>query len=287
MSWDENEAIAAAAQDHPPADELVDYAGGELAPEPAQRLHGHLERCRECRELVGDLTAYPDLEPPGDAYRVDEQEMRHTLGTLRTRLLDSRNRRPEEPGEPDRPAAEAREAEEAPAKLLRFRPASAAGRSPAPWWSWAAAAVIVLSLGWGLSRQLELSRLESAVENLGSRLSEAEAALRQPRANAAVVGLPATDDPLRSPEVPAVSPGDAGVTLVIQPDEPLPPGEWAAEIRGPDGTTVLRIAGLRPQAVGVTFYLPPKSLPAGEYRVWLTRDGATVWPTTFELAVAE
>ncbi len=249
---------------HPTADELLGYADNELDPEAGKGIRHHLEGCAECRELVEDLAAYPDLEPPGNAYRVDEEELRATLGGLRARLLGSR-------------ARQARKEQGEPAKVLAFSPAPATA-APGParalrWWSLAAAAVVVLALGWGLDRQL--------------RLSETEALLRQARANAEVVTLFPSDDPMRSPEASAIALGTGGVTVILTPDEPFPPRIFAGEIRSPDGNIVLRITGLEPRAPGIRFYLPPQSLPAGAYRVRLIRDDGEVWPTTFELVLRE
>jgi len=247
---------------HPTADELLGYADNELDPEAGEGIRNHLEGCTECRELVEDLAAYPDLEPPGDAYRVDEEERRATLGGLRTRLLGSR-------------ARQGRAEEGEPAKVLAFSPAPATA-APGParalrWWSLAAAAVVVLALGWGLDRQL--------------RLSETEALLRQARANAEVVQLVPSDDRMRSPEASASALGTGGVTVVLE--GLFPTRVFAGEIRSPDGNIVLRIEGLEPRTLGIQFYLPPQSLPAGAYRVRLIRDDGEVWPTTFELVLRE
>lgn len=271
MNRDENRATA--ALEHPTAEELVGYGEKTLDPETERRVHRHLKRCRQCRELVRDLAAYPEVEPPGDAYRVGENEMRSTLGTLRARLLDPRERAR------FLPSAAAPDPERA--KLLPFPPrrGTAARRSWAGRWPHAAvAAVLLLALGWGFRGQLEIG-------NLNRRLAEAEASLRRPRANAEVVKLLPTDNPLRSPEGSGIAPGEAGVTVVLEPDELLPPRVFAAEIRRLDGETVLRIEGLEPRPMGITFYLPPESLPAGEYRVWLIGDDAEVWPKTFELLI--
>ncbi len=287
MSRDDNahrRAASAPPVNHPTADALLGYAEEELVPEIADRVRRHLESCAECQELVQDFAAYPRLEPPGDAYRIAKEEMRATLGELRVRSLISREpTRRQEPGERGRLVSDAQAQEEELSKPMRRQASVPSSRR----WSWAAAALIILSSGWGLHRQLAVGRLEGRIETLESRLMEAVAALQGPRANAQVVTLLATDDPLRSPQAWAISPGAAGITAVIQPDKPFPPIGFAGEIRDRDSKTVLRIEGLEPRPAGILFYLPPGSLAPGDYQVWLIRDDGEVWPTTYELPISE
>ncbi len=289
-----------AVEEHPATDELVDYAA-ELDRELEPRVRRHLEGCAECRDLVRDLADYPALEPPGEAYRVDEEEVRRTLGALRTQLLDPANRPPSEPERPAASTVTAWRDEEAfdklelmaaaavepfrdavPGAVLPSWPTPASspaigafGWSRASRWVWAAAALVLLSLG---------TYHQIRVRDLKFQLADAAAALRQPRANARVVRLFSADNPLRGSVGPL---GDAGVTLAIQPPEPLPPGVYTGEIRNLAGDTVLEISGLEPQAAGLTFYLPPEALPAGDYRVRLIREDGEVWPTSFELQIVE
>ncbi len=212
---------------------------------------------------------------------MDAEEMRRTLGMLRVRSLAH-----------DRVSLA--KAVESSAELVRLRsPGQARGASAAPaglwarWWGRAAAVLLLLVSGWGIQRHATVGRLEERSQDLEERLAASEAAFRQPRANAVVISLLATEDPLRSAEAFAYPLGEAGFTAVIPPDEPFPPGRYTAEVRRSEGETVLRVSGIEPRASGIFFYLPPGALPVGEYEVWLVRDDGEEWPTSFELPIGE
>jgi len=273
----DQERLSQAVADHPPEEELLSYAHGELEAQAQTRIRDHLEGCARCGGLVRDLEAFPDLEPPGDAYRVGEDELRDTLGMLRARLLGA--------GGPT--ATRSRKSEEA-GRVLKYSPPSSPEATRFRWWQRSAvAAALVLSLAWGFRGQLEVGRLEESLGNSEARLADAEAALRRPRANARIVTLLTTDDPLRSPDASGSFLGDAGITVILEPEELFPPETFTGEIRNLRDETVLRIGGLRPDDSGIRFYLPPGSLPTGDYRVWLWREDGTSWSTSFELSIDE
>lgn len=77
---------AATSLPHPSPEELVALAESRLDAADAEQLAAHLDACTTCREMVDDLRAFDDLEPPGDAWRVGEDELESTLASLRRRL---------------------------------------------------------------------------------------------------------------------------------------------------------------------------------------------------------
>lgn len=270
--------------EHPKAGELVAYAERTLEPAGVERVRAHLEGCDECRELARDLADYETLEPPEEAYEVGEEELRAGLGALRERLLD--------PEEQERLWGDVDDASEEPVattpetSTLPFPSATSAARTVTPAWLLAAAAVAVAGWSWGLYRHLETSRLESDLRDLDSRLSVAQSALRQPRANVPVAVLLAADDPLRAPETPGIPLGQAGATLAIELMEPIRE-TYRAEVRSSDDVVVAVLEDLRSQAGRVTFYLPPGSLAPGDHFVYLFGAEDEEKGAVYELAILE
>ena len=255
---------------HPTAAELVAYALGELAAQDESRLRRHVEDCEECRDLAQDLAAFPDLEPPGDAYAVGEEELRATRGKLRTRMLETS----------DTAAADGEE-EGAEAKVLAFATPDAprSSRTPMAVW-WGVAATFVLVFGWGISGHRTAGRLDERVSDLEGRLAATWA-------NGRPVKLFPAEDPKRTAEEQELALAD-GLFLILDsyPYE-LPPSPLTAEVRTPDGETVRRVEGLVDQDGGLTFALRPGDLRSGEYRIVLVdRDGEEL-PMTFELRLTE
>jgi len=229
---------------HPSPEELLRYADGDSDPWIAGAIRRHLGECATCRDLAHDLASYPELDPIGDAYQVDEQELRRALGSLRRRLLESEMAADEQPS--------------ALAWQDRRRTGSRQGSSERPW-AWliaAAAAIVLVLLGWWAHRS-QVDRLLARSQTLEARLDQAERDLRRPLANVPVTVLLATEDPWRAPEVPGVATG-SGIMVVIQTEEPLPPENLSAEIWTAAGEIALRIDGLAPRPAGVTFFLPPE-----------------------------
>ena len=282
---------------HPAADELAGFAEGTLAFEDDEQIRRHLEVCAECHGLVRDLSTYPSLEPPDETYRVNEEELRTTLGALRARVLDSLSSDParavtvevaeSQPREPrnepvarppasDRPATLTPSPSQPPDKAYQRR----------RWRPLLAAAVVLLGLGWGWQRGSESKRLLAEVATLRNQLAAAEEYL-QPQVNVKVARLLASDDPVRGTSTPVLTLGKTATTVLIQTPEPLPAGEYIVEIRQPTGEVVLPIQGLEPLTIGLSFFLPPAALEPGEYRIWLLRGSAEIYPKPFELRVPE
>jgi hypothetical protein len=244
---------AGLADAHPSADELVDFAEERTPAAHDAAIEAHLAGCSTCRDVVADLRAYPDLEPPGPEFRVGPDEVRARLADLRAALGPS-----EPPGVSPAPVAR--------------RPARWLG-APRPLLAWAAVAVV--AFGAALYLWLQVLELRREFRTVGS-----------PRPNVAIAALLPDDDPLRSAEGPALAIG-SGLALAVADDDPFPAGSYRAEILGRDGTVALALEGLEPDAAGgLTFYLPPGALAAGDYRVALHRAGAGAWPRRFTLRIA-
>lgn len=263
---------------HPAADDLLKLADGELTPDLAARLDRHLEGCSECRELVRDLAAFPDLAAAGEGARIGPEELRANLGELRARTLAEEIALHGAETGPERAATPPRRGA-APAATIRVRLPRGSGPCRL-----ARAAVLVALLGWGLYGSLAVEDLEDELAGARSRLAETASSLTRPRPNAGVVQLPEIDNPLRGP-TSGPSLGPAGLTVVLDPDDALPPGRYSAEIRSTSGALVRRIEGLEPQPLGLSFYLPPAALPPGEYSIRLRRDDGAEWPTVWRLAL--
>lgn len=241
---------------HPSGDALADFAEGRVAAAEEERVRAHLAACATCREVVDDLRSYPDLDSPGPDYRVGRDEVRARLEELRSAVTSPRA---------------ARGAGAAPATPRRPVP-----RRPAPHrhrLAWAAVAILAVAVGLYLGLQ---------VRGLREELRASAA----PWPNVVVASLLPEDDPLRSAESPAL-PIDSGLSLVVSDDEPFPSGTYRAEVLAPDGSVVLRIDALRPDASGsLLFHLPPGTLAPGSYRIVLHRAGAGEWPRRFALKIA-
>ena len=289
-----HDPISPGLDEHPAADQLADFAEGTLPFANEQQVRRHLEVCAECDSLIRDLSSYPTLEPPDETYQVDDEELRATLGALRARSLgaspDDRSSEPNDvpvaAPEPEAPQPEAREWRSPPAAV----PVDERSVPFAPqrrWQMLAAAAAVLLALSWGWQRGRGFKKLEAEVTELRQQLAATKDELRQPLANVKVARLLAGDDPLRGSTAPTLSLARTGSTVLIQTLEPLPPGRYTGEIRRPSGEVARRIENLEPQPIGLTFFLPAAALEPGDYRLWLLRDGSEVYPTPFELQVAE
>jgi len=265
--YDGDRAGGGGSDVHPWPEDVLRSVEGGADPWLAEQLRVHLGGCATCRELAHDLENYPDVEPPNEAFRVDEQEARRALGAVRRRLLLAEASAVEQP---DLPTPSARRRLEA---RGRWRRSARVRRL-------AAAAALAAALIGGAFWWLYMARLVPVQE----RLQRAEHELFRPLANVPIAQLLPSDDPLRSPELPGIA-ADAGALVLLETEEALPSGELAAEIRTIAGTLVLRIDGLVARPAGVTFYLPPGRLPPGDYRVRLLRGSGEMLPVSYDLAI--
>ncbi|HYU33824.1 MAG TPA: zf-HC2 domain-containing protein [Thermoanaerobaculia bacterium] len=111
---------------HPTLRELVDYRAGELPAEEDDRIQEHLTQCRDCAQLLLDLSEFEQFPPPPEDEGPVDARAEAAWQRFRTRL-----------GEPDEDPGFA-------PPILRPRP-------PVPFWRrpalpWALAAALALSV---------------------------------------------------------------------------------------------------------------------------------------------
>lgn len=204
-------------------EELAAYRRGKLGPERREEVEAHLAWSREDAELARDFDLLTGARAAPEA-GTDEAWAR-----FRRRLEGAAGERP-----------------------------AAGSRAPAGW-SWALAAMLLvstaLSLLWGLrqSRRLE--------EALAPRANPVVADLSQPGAER---------DGARQPVALALPPSSWVVLSATLAAEPRPRGPLRARLVDAQGRERLSVAGLEPSEGGeVTLALAPGTLPPGEYRLEL------------------
>ena len=259
---------------HPTVEELLEVAEGTLPLAAEQRVRSHLETCSECDSLVRDLVLYPKLEPPEEAYRVDEAELRSSLGALRARFLELE--RENESGvvvddpkkaEPTLDPANPRlESPLVPPKLWR--------RSR--WDLGIAAAVVLLALAWGGQQWNTVRELRQEIVEIRSQQEAADKRPKELLTNIRVVQVVADGDPRRRLGATTLITGGQGTLVIVQAQEPLPVATYTVEIRRDDGEVELRLEDLQPETIGVSFLLTPEILKPGSYQLWLLQDDQEV-----------
>lgn len=270
---------------HPSLGRLEKWIAGELEPAAAARLEQHLETCADCRQLAEDLRSYDQPAAGEDTVPWSHEDMERALGQLRVRILAEEVVAVpfESAPEPEIHAPVVPSPEVAPP--LRFPAAAPAlRRSYAPLAVAASLAAAVL-LFVVAERQRQIGRLE---ENLAAATRQAEqlatAALR-PLANTSIVEAVPVDAPQRG----FLSGGpDAGGVMVLVgfDDEALPEGDWRIVIKDATDKEEHVVDGLRPIAGKLHLLLPPGSLPPGEHRLHLFRDG-TPWPRVLTIDLGD
>ena len=73
-------------QEHPPPETLAEYHARELPAEEIPSLQDHLAECPECSQMLLDLEAFEELEPPEGQPPVSETRMQQDWRRLRRRL---------------------------------------------------------------------------------------------------------------------------------------------------------------------------------------------------------
>lgn len=72
--------------EHPDPEELLAYHERQLTEPEAERLRDHLAGCPECARVVLDFEAFPDLEPPGEEYRLTPADVERERRALEARI---------------------------------------------------------------------------------------------------------------------------------------------------------------------------------------------------------
>ena len=127
---------------HPTPQELAAYHAGELPPEAEARILDHLAVCRECSDLLLDLSGFADLKPPAGVPELTDAQVEQDWQALRSRM------RKEEP-------------ERRPAEVVPIRPAGPAQRlerSYSVWLPVAASLLAVIGFSFGLYQTVQVGR---------------------------------------------------------------------------------------------------------------------------------
>lgn len=128
---------------HPTPQDLAAYHAGELPPEAEARILDHLAICRECSDLLLDLSGFADLKPPQGVPELTDEQVEQDWQKLRSRMREGEGRK-ERTAEvvPIRPA----------------RPAPKSERSSSAWLPVAASLLAVIGLSFGLYQSVKVGR---------------------------------------------------------------------------------------------------------------------------------
>lgn len=127
---------------HPTPQELAAYHAGELPPEAEAKILDHLAVCRECSDLLLDLSGFADLKPPAGVPELTDEQVEEDWQALRAKM------RKEEPAQ----------THPRPAEVVPIRPARPA-RWSLPWLPLAASLLAVIGFSFGLYKDWQLRQL--------------------------------------------------------------------------------------------------------------------------------
>lgn len=78
---------------HPTPQELAAYHAGELPPEAEAQILEHLAICRECSDLLLDLSGFADLKPPQGVPELTDEQIELDWQRLRERMREGEGRK--------------------------------------------------------------------------------------------------------------------------------------------------------------------------------------------------
>jgi hypothetical protein len=136
---------------HPTPQELAAYHAGELPPEAEARILDHLAICRECSDLLLDLSGFADLKPPEGVPELTDEQVEQDWQALRARMRGGEERK------------------ERTAEVVPIRPTGPAPRPErtySPWLPVAASLLAVIGLSFGLYQSQRVGSLERRVDEL-------------------------------------------------------------------------------------------------------------------------
>lgn len=229
---------------HPKVEELAAYHDGELGEGAVERIRDHLALCAHCSNLVLDLAGFSELEPPSEAYRLSEDDVKARKAELLARLAEG-----------ERPSA----------RLLEFAPRPEAAKGverPAAipvWYHALAAALLAATVGlsfWAFGPR--------------QQISGGPASPPGPRLNTVVETLFPVGDNLRSsarPETVSAS-SNRDLVLLLTFVEDVNYADYRIEIYDGNGRLALASDGLERQPDGFFALTFPKELRGGgSYRL--------------------
>lgn len=223
---------------HPPPQELAAYHAGELPPEAEARILDHLAVCRECSDLLLDLSGFADLKPPEGMPELTDRQVEEDWQEVRAKMRA---------GEPERK----------PAEVVPIRPARPAARPERTYPVWlpvAASLLAVLGFSFGLYQSSQVASLER-------RLDEQ----KLPWSSAAV-SLDATT--VRSGEEQEATriTSTKGVILSLYTDSEETFPVYEAEVVGP---VTVKVALVREDGLPGSLVIPRGYLEPGSYDIYL------------------
>lgn len=78
---------------HPTPPELAAYHAGELPPQAEAKILDHLAICRECSDLLLDLSGFADLKPPEGVPELTDAQVEEDWQKLRSRMKEGEGKK--------------------------------------------------------------------------------------------------------------------------------------------------------------------------------------------------
>jgi hypothetical protein len=126
---------------HPTPQELAAYHAGELPSEAETRLLDHLAVCRECSDLLLDLSGFADLKPPKGVPELTDEQVEQDWQKLRAKMGAGEGKK------------------ERTAEVVPIRPAGPPRPERSHWLPVAASLLAVLGFSLGLYQSFQVGKL--------------------------------------------------------------------------------------------------------------------------------
>lgn len=217
---------------HPTPQELAAYHAGELPPEAEAKILDHLAICRECSDLLLDLSGFVDLKPPAGVPELTDAQVEEDWQKLRAKM--------------------GKEApERKPADVVPIRGAGPAGkpeRAYSPLLPIAASLLAVLGFSFAIYQSIQVGKLERRFDEQNQPWSPAAVSLDNEIVRSA-----------EEQEVKRVS-SEKGAILALYPDSELTFPAYEAEIVG---QVTVPATPPSEDSVSIALLIPPHSLEPG------------------------
>lgn len=218
---------------HPTPQELAAYHAGELPPEAEARILDHLAICRECSDLLLDLSGFADLKPPAGMPELTDQQVEQDWQALRKRMGQGEERK------------------ERTAEVVPIRSAGPAPKSERTFPVWlpvAASLLAVLGFSFGLYQSSLVAKLERRFDERNLPWSPAAVSL--------------DNETVRSGEQQDVKriTSEGGAILSLYPDSEVTFPAYEAEIVG---RATVKATPPREEGLPIALVIPPRYLEPG------------------------